>query len=867
MPLITKPTSVFFQPKSRNKHLFLAFLAMLFVSSSLFGQENSPKISLLKTLKKIEKSYDVKFSYNRRDLKSIDVTPLPTPINLSEALAHLSTEASLKFTQIKERYIAIQLQEVNRITVCGILIETESSIPISEAEITTTQYKTVSDSGGNFEITNLAQNETLSIFVNGFLARTISARELKATGRCPFIYISQAYTYLPEVILNNYITKGISIDITGATTIQNDNFDILPSLIEPDVLQIAQALPGIDSADETAANLNVRGGTSDEFLILWDDVRMYQSGHFFGLISAFDPNLTKHVTLYKNSTSARYGEGVSGVIAMESTNTIPDAFKGGIGINLTSANGHAEIPAAENFLITISGRTSINTGIGNPVYNEFFNKVFQNTIVTNLQNNNVEGERSTDEQFNFFDISAKALWKISLNDALSYQFLGIDNKLLFSERIISQNIGSLIDSELEQQHGTHAVHYKRTWNRNLTTKILASSSSYQRSEFSNDVDQNIASSNLNEVLERSIKLDANYTVNKNILLGIGYQYTDTEITNAQVNTTNTAVQETSRSLFSNALFATSDIRLFNGKTNITSGVRFTQYPNLSEAFIEPRVHISQKLNSKFRVNISGEMKHQSVYQTVNLRNNLLGVETKDWLLADATQNPILESKQLGIGGNFSKKNWTISAEIYRKEVTGIRTENLGFRNQLQTVDLLGKYNVNGAEFSINKRAKNWNTWLSYSYQENQYTFSGFSTPSFANNLESPHTITLAASYDYRNFTFSLGNTFKSGLPYTTPVAGSEIITTPDGSSINFNTPNNARLTSYFRSDFSASYAIDLDETFSGKVNVAFLNIFNRNNALGRYYLLETDDTGTPILRRVDQFSLGFTPNISLQLLF
>ncbi|QIE59191.1 TonB-dependent receptor plug domain-containing protein [Rasiella rasia] len=834
---------------------------------SVVGQESTTTIPLIKALKKIEKSYDVKFSYNRRDLKSIEVTSIPETKNIAEALNHLSAEAGLKFTQIKERYIAVQLQEQQLITVCGILIETESSVPIYEAEITVNNVTIMSDSGGNFRVTEIGENENLSVYVNGFLVRTISARELKSTGQCPFIYISQAYTYLPEVILDNYITKGISKNISGATVIQNENFDILPSLIEPDVLQIAQALPGIDSADETAANLNVRGGTSDEFLILWDDIRMYQSGHFFGLISAFNPNLTKHVTIYKNGTAARYGEGVSGVIAMESSSDTPEQFQGGLGINLTSANAYAEIPATENFLITVSGRTSINTGIGNPVYNEFFSKVFQNTVVTNLQNNTIEGERSTDEQFNFFDVSVKALWKISLKDEVSYHFLGIDNKLQFSERIISQNVGSLVASELEQQNGTHGINYKRSWNRNFSTKFLASTSKYLRSEFSNDVDLNLLQSNRNEVDETSIKIDLRYAPTDEFQVFGGYQYTDTEITDSRVNTTNTALLKTSNTLYANALFASTSFKLFEGKTNITSGLRFTQYPKLSQSFFEPRLHISQKINPALRLHISGELKHQSVYQSVNLRNNLLGVETKDWLLADQTLNPILQSKQVGIGGNFRRKNWTLTSEIYSKEVTGIQTKNLGFRNQLQDANFTGRYNVTGAEISINKRTKQWNVWLSYAHQDNSYTFDNFNPSSFRNNIESRHTTTLAASFDYKDFSFSLGNTLKSGLPYTTPIAEEPIITTLEGTTINFNAPNNARLPSYFRSDFSASYAVDLDETFSGKVNIAFLNIFNRNNALDRYYVLDIDDTGAPTLRRVDQFSLGFTPNISLQLLF
>lgn len=841
---------------------------MLFATFSVASQTPAEKFPLLKTLKQIEKSFDVKFSYIRRDLKNIEIKKPSESLTLQQTLRDLSVSGNLQFTQINERYIAVQVKEAVTISVCGILIDTESSFPIANAEIVTTAITTTTDSGGNFNIASIAENETISIFINGFLARTINAQDLVFQNKCPFIYIAQDYTYLAEVVLSDFITKGISRNVQGATTISNKNFDILPSLIEPDVLQIAQALPGIDSADETAANLNVRGGTSDEFLILWDDIRMYQTGHFFGLISAFNPNLTKNVTIYKNGTSPRYGEGVSGVIALESNNTIPENFQGGLGINLTSANGYGEIPISEKFLLTISGRTSINTNIGNPVYNEFFSKVFQNTVVTNLQNNTTGGVRSTDEAFNFFDVSVKALWKITPQDEVSYHFLAIDNKLQFTERFIASENSSVLESELEQQNTTNGFSWQRNWGGNipLTSKILLYQSNYNRSEFTNNVDLALLASNQNKVTEKGLKADASYKLSEEITINGGYQYTDTEIVDAETNSNSSIIETKENSLFSSAFFAGSSLSFFNGNTSISSGIRFTHYATLSENFVEPRFHIDQKLNANWRATLSGELKHQVVYQTVNIIDNLLGVETRDWLLADTNNNKILQSKQLGVGLNYSENNWIVATEFFLKNVEGINTRNLGFRNQLQKTSFTGEYTIKGAEVSLNKKLKDANIWLSYTYQDNKYTFTKFQPETFKNNLDSNHSLKLAGSYDYKNFSFSLGNTFKTGLPYTAPVAGNPISTVDGVSRINYNTPNNETLPSYFRSDFSASYAVKLDETFSGKVNIAVLNIFNRNNSLNRYHLLENVE-GVPTIRRVDEFSLGLTPNISLQLFF
>ncbi|HEY5686902.1 MAG TPA: DUF4974 domain-containing protein, partial [Yeosuana sp.] len=50
---------------------------------------------------------------------------------------------------------------------------------------------------------------------------------------------------LEEVVITNYLTKGIIKLNDGSTTIKPEAFGILPGLIEPDILQTIQALPGV----------------------------------------------------------------------------------------------------------------------------------------------------------------------------------------------------------------------------------------------------------------------------------------------------------------------------------------------------------------------------------------------------------------------------------------------------------------------------------------------------------------------------------------------------------------------------------------------------------------------------------------------
>ncbi len=116
---------------------------------------------------------------------------------------------------------------------------------------------------------------------------------------------SEKVTILDEIILNNILTKGISVKKGGKITIRPNEFKILPGLAEPDILQSIQSLPGVLNANKKLSDINIRGGTHDQNLFLWNNIKMYQTGHFFGLISPFNPYLIKEVNLLKNCTSSR----------------------------------------------------------------------------------------------------------------------------------------------------------------------------------------------------------------------------------------------------------------------------------------------------------------------------------------------------------------------------------------------------------------------------------------------------------------------------------------------------------------------------------------------------------------------------------
>ncbi len=84
------------------------------------------------------------------------------------------------------------------------------------------------------------------------------------------VFNSENYNELDEVVITSYLAKGIIKDKNGAFKITLKELEILPGLVEADVLESIQELPGVISPNETATGLNVRGGTPDQNQIIWD---------------------------------------------------------------------------------------------------------------------------------------------------------------------------------------------------------------------------------------------------------------------------------------------------------------------------------------------------------------------------------------------------------------------------------------------------------------------------------------------------------------------------------------------------------------------------------------------------------------------
>lgn len=664
---------------------------------------------------------------------------------------------------------------------------------------------------------------------------------------------------LEEVVVNNYLSRGISKTNNGTITIDANAFDILPGLIEPDVLQIVQNLPGVVSVDERISNINVRGGTNDQNLILYEGIRMYQSGHFFGLISAFNPYLSDEIRISKNGTSALYGDGVASTISIKNMDIIDNKFRAGLGANLLNVDGFAKIPIGKKTELQLSARRSFTDIIVSETYDAYFDRIFRDSELNTA--NDVNTLLALDERFLFYDLNAKFLYDINDTSRLRISLLNIYNNLDYNQTFVnSDNSIQETRSDLNQVSYGASATYSKTFNNDINTSAQLYYSNYDLDAENNDIINNQLLTQENKVEDYGLRFDVKKTLDNDTEVRGGYQFNEVGVTNFEdVSNPNftSLVKEIVRT---HAIFGETERYSKSRNTYIRLGARISYFEKLKELILEPRFAFNQKISDYIRLEVLGELKSQTISQVIDLQQDFFGIEKRRWQLSNLENVPLVKSQQISLGFSYNQNNLLVSLEGYYKNVEGITAQSQGFQNQFQFVNDIGSYTVTGLDFLINKRFNNFSTWLSYTFSNNDYTFDVINEgSSFPNSVDLTHIANASLTYSLKNFKIGLGINWHSGRAYTKPLE----IQNNSNSAIEYQNPNSSRLSDYFRADLSAIYKFQISKGINAEAGASVWNMFNQNNIINRYYTLDTDNN----IVKIDNKSLKFTPNLSFRVNF
>ncbi len=838
-----------------NKIIFLFFASLLFTNLSHFAQaQKANPTPLGEFLHKLEQQFDVVFTYADENINQVYVQIPGNDLSLDEYIEEIQKQTGLKFTKLNARYIAIQKGEPE-VIVTGVITDRQTKEALPGAVIFSGKTQTISNNLGQFSITlNPKADSILTVRYFGYRQRVINVNT--HTPKALFIELTADILAIEEVTID-YLATGINKLKDGALEVNLKHLDVLPGLSEPDVLHAAQVFPGLLSINESVADINIRGGTNDQNLVLWDGVKMYQTGHFYGLISAFNSHLVNKSKIIKNGASVIYGEGVSGIIDMRQQEHLANKFSVSTGINMVSADVMISTPLTKKTSVIFGARHSLNNLVVTPTYKSYYQRAFEHAGVIE-QLNSFDTISEDSQHFSFYDVSAKFIYDITNRDKITLSVLHINNNFEFEERATINDTLLKKNSFLSQASLLSNLEYKRNWNNQFTSHFSAFLSTYSLDALNADPVNGQNHLQKNEIIDWGLKLNTRYLLNENLSLLGGYQFNEMGIRNADNILKPDYERDAKDVLIVHSFYTEAEVNNLFDKAYLRFGVRSNYLPEFSSLMWEPRAVLNVELSEYISFEFLAERKSQYTTQLIDFQTDFLGIEKRRWVLSNNQSVPIIQSRHFSAGTQYNRNKLLLSVEAFTKEVTGIITPSQGFQNQFQYVYATGGYSVNGVEVLVNNRFRKSNLWLNYTFAKNDYYFSSLVPSTFPNNFDIRHSLTFGASYKVNQLEFSGGVNYRTGKPFTKPV--NEINQT--NTEIIYNEPNSSRLPDFVRLDISAKYRFDW-QNVNGVFGFSLWNVLNRDNEINIFYYRDADNR----IQQISQHALRITPNVNLRLTF
>ena len=676
------------------------------------------------------------------------------------------------------------------------------------------------------------------------------------------VQIQNVSQELEEVIVSSKGTseQNINRPLLGVSQLSIKTLKKVPAFMgEVDVLRGLQMLPGVTSVGEASNGVNIRGGTTDQNLILLDDIPIFNPTHLFGLFSVFPPDAVSTVDLYKGGVPARFGGRVASVLDVTMSLPNLEKFKMQGGISPVSNRITLDIPLITNKLgIIIAARGS---------FNDFLFKLGPAKV------QNISA--------NFADISTKLFYRMNSNNTFTVSSYW--SKDFFQTDLLG-SIDNINATSTQYDYKTLGGTFKwfHLFSPKLNVQTVATYSNFVPKTLLPELNTTNSVSLESGITYKNIKTSFNYTPNATHKIETGVSATTYLLspgtlypgTSKSVNF-RTTPDENSMEL---GVFIDDEI-IINPKLTILAGLRYANYRALGAGVVrnyrpnetkddfsatdstvygagqtiqsyggfEPRLSLKYSLDDASSLKF-GYSRMQQFIQVIS--NTTTPLPTSRWKTSDNYIKPQISS--LYSGGyfkNFKDNIYELSIEGYYRLTENILDYKPGadfiLQRYLETQVLQGQNRSYGLELMVAKKKGEVSGWVSYTYSrsENQVNEGrGFREQInggnwYASNYDRPHSFNSTVNFaaDAIN-TFSFNFTYSTGRPFTSP---SGLVTYQGQTYPFYDSRNNDRISDYNRLDFS--WTIDnprqrfSNKRWKGSWVFTVYNVYGRSNAYSVFY--------------------------------
>lgn len=647
--------------------------------------------------------------------------------------------------------------------------------------------------------------------------------------------------------------KPLAINEFSTEKLTMKNIRQLPAMFgEADVIKAIQLQSGVKTLGDGSSGMFVRGGSSDQNLIIIDEAPIYNPSHLFGLISVFNPDALNHVDLYKSNMPAQYGGRVSSVIdcKMKEGNMYDYNFSAGISpfSTILTANGPI-IKEKSSFFV--SGRKSLI---------DLFIHPGPNLALVPA----------------FYDLNLKVNTKIGKNDRL---FVSI-----YKGKDLLESVDGLYN-KWGNTSGT------LRWNRNFGSKLFLNTS-FIISDYQNYIEFKDEGRNykwLTGLNDMNLKFDLSYYIRPGNVIKVGAGSIYHKFIPGETADT---LQSISRiQAFEHALYILNDTKLLDW-LGLNYGLRLSAFQNYGKAtwfdyneqylpiktnanqegfyqtyiYAEPRISTNLKFTPDYSLKLAYARNVQ--YMQILQNNSLSYSSLETWFPANPNIKPIVVDAVSAGWFHSLNKQYFLSAELYYKT----------YQNQIDYVDHASLVNnpymegeirkgtatAYGAEFNIKKEIGRLTGNISYTYSKALRKINGINgNKEYNSPHDIPHDFRITTNYKMNSkWNFSSAWMYMSGRPVTLPVG----FYSYQGYTVPIYTDrNSSRFPDYHRLDISFNYEPEKrDGKIDWTMNFGLYNVYARKNPLG--YEFKSDHLTEKI--RVYQYTL-FTilPTFSIKVDF
>ncbi|MEO1517415.1 MAG: TonB-dependent receptor [Bacteroidota bacterium] len=852
------------------------------------------KFSLVQALEDIGQQVGCVFSYDAELLAPHRVNLDANNQPLDAALTQLLDGTGLSFSTDDYPFVLILPTEDATVSaptpvpirsICGEVrdAKTLEGLAYASVFILGSQEGTTTDDEGNFHFRAAVRlTDTLEVRYLGYQSHQTT---LEALQNRPCLPVKLEYDELemPTVTVQDRALTILRADRNGGGyRIIPRKIGAVPGWGDADLLRFLQLMPGVSAMDESAAAISVRGGTPDQNLILWDGIPIYHTGHFFGMLSAFNPHIVDEVSIYRGGFGAKYGGRVSSVIDIQSEPSRVDSFEMGIGFDLISTNAHLKFPMFRKKAgLMLALRSSISDDLRSETYKRLFQQIAANGKIADQQELQQEREEefTTFPIFSFTDFNVKLIFHQNEHSNGSISIYNSSDRFNYEVASGEGRDFFLSNDQLEFGNSGLSVRLEQRWNPNIKSDFLFVNSNY-RSQFETFYSLDTAvtyqerAALTNTVDLRDIRIDNHFFIDQNHKLTLGLQSSATNVGLTYITDRALAGRlDTLDENFEgwvNTLYADYDYRL-DDLLSLDVGLRYNMFQTWGIELWEPRISVDvQPWRNDFHLKLALGQYHQFASQIVE--SNELGLGEQLWIYSNVNEFPVVRAVQASIGASWKRNGWTYDLELYNKQTEGLTTLRLRFdENAGERPFSYGEARSAGIDLLVKKKWQRYDTWLSYSLSNVQYQFDAINEnrwfPAIHDQL---HQFSWVHIFRTDKWDLSAGIHLGSGRPYTPGVGVEEIVDEDNGQiyyQVRYDERNSARLPIYQRTDLTGAFKFgNAQKGRSGKVGLSIFNVFDRVNIRNRDFIVRLIDSPnqpnpSTELIRLDRHLLRVTPNI------